>query len=97
MDDLWTNLPRDLAHRICNKLPEVRSIPYELSLSINHQFWMLERLIKLYGNLFGHDGYYLLIDDMNAVNQSDMLDPWDIWYDMSKESRVEFYRNVMDI
>jgi hypothetical protein len=94
MEELWMNLPSDISYRICNKLPEVRAIPYELSLSINQQFWMLERLVKLYRNWFGHDGYYFLVDDLNAVNQSDMIDPWDIWYDMNKESRTEFYNNV---
>lgn len=96
MEELWTNLPIDLTYRICNKLPELRAIPYELSLSINHHFWMLERLIKIYRAWYGRDGYYFLIDDLNAVNQSDMVDPWDIWYDMSREDRVEFYTNVID-
>lgn len=97
MDSIWSHLPRDLVDRVCNQLPKVRAIPENLKDEIVNQRWRLE---KLYNNVrawYGdYDGYYLLLDDLNILNESDFQSLDEVWIDMAHEKRVDYYKSVMD-
>jgi hypothetical protein len=46
MDPIWKQLPDELANHICNKLPQVRSIPADLKESIVTEQWRITRFAK---------------------------------------------------
>lgn len=97
MNPIWRDLPLDLAEYICNKLPSVRRVHPDIKARVLHQKWMFDRLYKNCTAWYGeYEAYYLLLDDLNLVNESDFDNPYSTWVDMSIEKRTEYYKSIMD-
>lgn len=95
MDSVWKDLPLDLAERVCNQLPRVRQMAPELKIDLI--FWPLHRLIRNTTRWYGKvDGYEILLDDLNMLNESDFSDVHDVWYHMDVDKRLDYYHAVMD-
>jgi hypothetical protein len=74
MDSIWQKLPLDLAQYICNKLPQVRGIPFDLKDDIVTQQWRLTRFAKnwstcrCYPNPWVHP--FIVIDEFIKRNRT---------------------------
>ena len=97
MDSIWQQLPDEISEHICNQLPKVRRIPMDLSGDIQNQFFMLSRLRRNYTSWYGRDdGYDVLLDDLNMLNETDYINIYDAWYDIDRDRRREYYYSVFD-
>lgn len=95
MDPIWRELPVELVEHVCNQLPKVRSISHAMKHELT--FRPLELLIKNTMAWFGRDdGYQLLLDDLNLLNESDFNNLYEVWEDMDVDKRLEYYHSVMD-
>lgn len=97
MDSIWQQLPGELSELICNQLPKVRKIDEVLSGDIQNQFYMLNRLRRNFTSWYGRDdGYDVLLDDLNMINETDYINIYDAWYDIDRDRRREYYYSVFD-
>lgn len=97
MDPVWTQLPLELSEHICNQLPKVRKFDEVLSGDIQNQFYMLNRLLRNYTSWYGRDdGYDVLLDDLNMINETDYINIYDAWYDIDRDRRREYYYSVFN-
>jgi hypothetical protein len=95
MDPVWKELPSELTEHICNNLTRVRWISPELKSELI--FWPLEKMLVYMSRWYGRlDGYDVLLDDLNMLNETDFIDVHDAWYAMDVDKRLEYYHSVMD-
>jgi hypothetical protein len=96
MDTIWKNLPIELSEHICNQLPKVRRIPCDLKQDLRYQFFMVDKMLKYFTMWYGYDdAYTLLLHDLNMLNESDDVSPYDTWYSMDTDKRTEYYYSIM--
>jgi len=96
MDPIWQQLPGDLVERVCNQLPKVRRMDEKLKSDIVDQFWRVDKMLNYYRMWFGrHDAYYILLDDLNMLNESDYECVYQVWRELRQEERMNYYKSVM--
>jgi hypothetical protein len=87
MDPIWRTLPLELAERICNMLPNVRSISRAMKMEIESQRHLYAKLYNQYlyrNNYVAHWARRALREDIGGR-------PEDIWNAMSPHKRLTFY------
>jgi hypothetical protein len=99
MDPCWKNLPIELAERICNMLPRVRSFDQPVLNDIKNQTHLFNKYYWHVASLFGFDDvWYAMYDDMRNI--SDILDThpedmcienvvFEMWKSMRPDQRKE--------
>ena len=101
MDQIWSQLPRELVYKICNYLPQLRSIPPELKMNIEFQEFKLANYYRASRPLFRENTWIHIFNSLSAFVRDRSLFPidqeWDpknesyyLWYRLTPELRDEF-------
>ena len=101
MDPIWKQLPPELSGYICNKLPQVRSIPADLKedLISYTRYWETE---EGYYDYYGDDARirfdyecYLFVDRRVTLQWSLNAGTKDLWRLMTPDERTFMYKKSL--
>ena len=73
MEQIWQTLPLEMAEMICNKLPQVRSLPLQLKKELCDEQWRLTRVSKFWGQWYDNPWYNIIYNRLNHYLIHDSL------------------------